>query len=235
MNVTRFEDWNLEADPVRSRLRAAVRAQEAPLYLEIRVRAQLRAAESRGVSYWRAAPVAAMLCVAALMGWQVASLRRTVAAQDAYLRTVTTQVGGLLKVGLSDHLHCAVMRGYPASAPPEQDLLKDARVSALVRAVKPHVPAGFTLWVAHRCRDGKRRFVHLVYRHGAEMLSLAVLRREDGESLGGVQRAAVQRYQVAAFEAGEFVVFAISDLPGEENARVLMAMAGAVRGSGVWR
>jgi hypothetical protein len=61
-------------------------------------------------------------------------------------------------------------------------------------------------------------------------MSVVITRRQDGESLGaGMRLASREPYQLAAFQAGDYFVYAVSDLPPKENAQILTALAPSIQ------
>jgi hypothetical protein len=217
---------------MRERVRSAARTVEAPPWLEGRVRARLRAPASRnwGSKMW--APVAAMLLFAAGVG---------VAYQDLYIASISMRVASIMRVGLSDHVHCAVFRKYgaapPSTAKLEADLGPEYR--GLLAAVRDRVPAGFQPWIAHSCAYRGRPVVHVTFRGNGRLFSLTLARKLEGESFASeglppvgdlpMYRAGVQRFSIAAFETRAFLVYAISDMPAQSNMDVMAALAPSVR------
>ena len=93
--------------------------------------------------------------------------------------------------------------------------------------------------MAHRCGYAGRKFIHLTFEKDGDRLSLVVARRKDGESLRGLPRldtsgipvfqSAAERYQVAGFDAGDFLAYVVSDLKSKSNLRIASNLAPGVR------
>ncbi|MDX2154205.1 MAG: hypothetical protein SFV54_25925 [Bryobacteraceae bacterium] len=232
---------NREEQALRDRLRAAVRRTETPPFLEARIRANLRAtpAPARWRS-WALAATAALVVLAAGVAYQLGHLRLTSASQDAYIASVTNRVATLMRVGLKDHIHCAVFRKYPGNTPPAEELLR--KISPEYRDLAPVIaratPRDFHLVIAHECRYQGRNYVHLALKRGSRLLSLVVARKADGESFATentlpaqvaaglpLYSAAVQRFEIAAFESRQHLVYVISDMPAKQNMETMLAAA----------
>ena len=230
------------------RLQGAVRGVEAPDYLATRISAHLRAEPQRPVRRlsfgWVAAGAVAVLTLAVTLAYQAGYLRLTSGSREEYITTISNRVPTLMRVGLGDHVHCAVFRKFPKDAPKVADLVK--RMSAvqrpLVEIVQKHVPADYKLMIAHECRYHGRKFVHLALQNDAHLLSLVIARKSDGESFaiegvlpelvsGGVPvyRANVQRFEMAALESDAYLVYVISDLPHQQNSQVMASMSAELR------
>ena len=219
------------------RLKKAVAAEPAPPYLEARIRASLRspsAGPRRPFSWWPAA--AAAVLTLAVIGFFVDRYQ-----ENATVVAITQNVSGLLRVGLSDHLHCTILRKQrqtptPLAALPQQ---LGRQYAPLVPVVQKHVPSGYRVLDAHRCDYQGREFMHLVMNQGSRFVSVVVVKREAGESFAAARlvpalaqsgiafyQQGTGSYQVAGFESGQHLVYVISDLPPDQNQRLMLAMAG---------
>jgi hypothetical protein len=192
---------------LRGRLRAAARAVPAPIGLDERVRAHLRR-EGRSKIPWSLMAIAAVV-VLCFGSW-------------------FTYEGRLLRAGVDDHIHCAVLR-QGSLKPLGQDKLS-ARYKPVLTIARQHAPVGMDLTVAHECTSDGRRFVHVTFRDDHRLLSVIVTRRGEWEKLpGGLHTGKVNGFQAAAFETGTYLVYTISDLSKQDNLRMLTAMAPAMR------
>src|SRR4029079_5032015 len=144
---------------------------------------------------------------------------------------VSATLAAVLKVGLVDHIHCSIFRRYPKDPPPVERMEADLGPSykGLLPVVRAAVPDGYRVVMAHQCGYAGRKFIHLTFEKDGDLLSLVVARRKDGESLtalvpsletsSGVPlyQSAADRYQVAGFEAGDFLAYVVSDLKSKTN------------------
>jgi anti-sigma factor RsiW len=215
---------------LRDRLRTAARRTETPVDLQARIHRSI-ASEGRSspVRWTSLALAAAILLTVGITGWyRSGHLRLTPESQEAYIESIAPRVTPIMQVGLTQHVHCAVFRRYPAEQPPVPDLIKDLgpEYAALIPAMQQHVPPDFRVVMAHLCTRQGRKYVHVIARHGTSLISLLIAKKEAGEQMGsGLDTAAVQRFNIAAFETKEYLVYLVSDMNRDENVETLKAMA----------
>lgn len=226
---------------LRSRLKTAVQGIAAPPFLEARIRNNIRSAQS---PRWglRLAPAAAavIVCVAGLIAYQLGHLRMTTRSQESYIASASNHLPTIMRVGFGDHAHCAVFRKYPKNPPSVEHLAGDLgpQFSGLIPIVREHVPADYTLMMGHQCSYHKRKFVHFALTRDSKILSLVIAKKDDGESFqtedllpalsnSGIPfyRNGVHRFQIAAFETRDRLVYVISELPPQENMDLMIALA----------
>jgi len=150
----------------------------------------------------------------------------------------------ILRVGLRDHVYCAVMRKYKGAPAPVAKLASDlpVEIRGLAPVIQQHVPARFAMHVAHVCKYKGRSYVHVALHDGTRLVSVMLTRRESGESLtrtdlltmtsaAGVDvfSGGSQGYDVSTFEKGEWLVFLVSDLEPAESRSIMLVLAPAVR------
>ena len=236
-----------ETPELQDRLKAAVRGVTAPPYLEARIRANLGStARKRSWSFkWIPIAVTAGILLAATVSYQLGHLRFTAGSQESYISTISYKVATLMRVGLGDHVHCAVFRKFPKDAPKVEEL--EAKLgpqyAGLIPIVQRHVPADFRLMIGHQCTYHRRKFVHLSLKNDSQLVSLVIARKSDGESFETeglvpalveagipIYRSGVQRFQMAAFESRDFLIYFISDLPQNQNSEMMTAMAPEIKG-----
>jgi anti-sigma factor (TIGR02949 family) len=227
---------------VRTRLKTAVREVRAPAGLEDRVRERLRGTRRPATTHFNLMGIAAALavCFGSWVAIRSAAVHRPVITQEAYFANLSTRVATILRVGLGDHFHCALIRQRlkPVAGTVEK---LPAALKPLLPIVREHVPPELLLSVAHECRYQGRGFVHLTFKNDRNVLSLVIARKQDGEALrmadllpalsqSGIPMyaAGADRYQVAAFESSEYLVYTVSDLSREANLDVLASLAPAV-------
>ena len=137
-------------------------------------------------------------------------------------------VAGVLALGVSDHVQCAIKgHNYPEVANPPEVLHKKLgpQYAGLLEVVKQNLP-GFEVLEAHICSipGSSRKYVHFITRGRGTILSV-ILTKNDGAQLpsGGEFRSAaaghVNLYQahqqgmnVAGFESRGYLGFVVSDL-----------------------
>lgn len=229
---------------LRTRLKSAVQDVEAPAYLETRLRAHLHANRKQRLWIWNLAAAAAGVVVAvAIVGYQNGHMRFTRNSQEAYIHTISASVTNLMRVGLGDHVHCAVFRKYPKNPPSAAEFAAKigTKYQGVVPVVREHVPDDFRLLLAHRCSYHNRQFVHVVLQNDTGLLSVVITRKQAGEAFrvneiapglseaGSIYQSSVQRFRVAAFESRDHEVYVISDLPAQGNLQLMQAMAPALK------
>lgn len=209
---------------LRSRLKAAVNTQSVPPELHVRIREQIRTGRSgnwmdlgclrAGWPRWGAAGMAAALVVTTGL-WVNYSTERLPAlhdrtGQNTYISRVSANLAAILKLGLGDHIHCAIFRKYPKDAPPIEQMERELgpAYAGLLPVVRTAVPKAYKVIMAHQCNYAGRKFVHLTFEKDGALLSLVVARKQAGESLDGlspatgpagvrIYQSAAGRYQVA--------------------------------------
>ena len=110
-----YQETDQEMLRLRAHLQRAVKSTAPPPFLEARIRNTVRAEAHRPRWPYRLSQVAAaiVVCVGVIIAYQLGHLRFTAASQEAYVNSVTRQVATLMRVGLGDHIHCAVFRKAP--------------------------------------------------------------------------------------------------------------------------
>jgi hypothetical protein len=249
-NEIKFDDlkYRREAEEfqeIRARLQAAVRTVDVPDDLESRIRASLL--ETPRKPSWNRSLMSIAAGVAVVMGmwltWQLAGVRNVTIAQQKYVLAVSQKVATIMRVGLQQHIHCAVFRpvGKPADA--RHDMVEWlADYKDLLPVVRAQVPASFELLTAHKCKYRGREFVHFQFQDGRKLLSLMIVHKRDGESFQvegllpalvesglPMYNAGVQGYQMTGFESRDHLAYVISNMPSGENTRIAAAMAPVVK------
>lgn len=229
-----------------NRLRAAVKSVAAPPFLEARIRHSLRTEKPGRRWLPRLIPAAAAVAVFAgfAVAYQLGHLRLTVSSQESYIGSVSTRIATLMRVGLGDHIHCAVFRKYPKNPPTTQDFIEkmNPQYAGLIPIVRSQVPDSYRMMLAHQCSYHRRKFVHLSLMNDSNMLSLVITRKGDGESFNTedmlpalvqagipMYQSSVQRFQISAFETRDYLIYFISDLPKQQNTELMLALGPKVK------
>jgi hypothetical protein len=230
------------------RLKNAVRSESAPPDLQVKIRQSI---EERATGYrfpwlrpWTAVAAALAVCFGGAIAYQLGHLRLTTSSQESYIASVTNKVATIMRVGLGDHIHCAVFRKYPKNPPKAEEAARDLGIEyqGLAKLVSEQVPKDYRLMMAHRCRYRDRSFVHLALKSDSRLLSVVVAQSRDGESFetegllpaliqSGVPiyQASAQRFEIAAFESQSHLIYLISDLPRQQNTEMMLALAPGVK------
>jgi hypothetical protein len=142
-------------------------------------------------------------------------------------RALSAQLLAVMRVGLNDHVHCAVIRQRSNPALGVDKLAPEYK--PVLAAVRDSVPPGMQLAVAHECHFDGRTFIHMTFRNDGHLLSVIVTRKRAGEAFSGLRTSVLDGYPVAAAETAGFLVYSISDLPAPVNRRTLEAMVPSLR------
>jgi hypothetical protein len=190
-----------------------------------------------------AMPLAAVAAALLLAGglWAVYSTRSSRPAGPGTETITGTQLTDLLMdEAAGDHRTCA-KKFVAATGParmPESARAYDPAYVGLDQAAEPGA-AGLQLRSAHICGFGDRRFAHLVYTRGEQLISLLVTGRDaqalgiealpnDDGSTAGLQHATRERMALDAVQTGKHVVLVVSNLPEAENLALAERLGGPV-------
>jgi anti-sigma factor RsiW len=213
-------ECNREAEArrkMRLRVQHAVRETGIPGGLAGLVRDRLREEQRPPSHKLRLMAIAAALVVcfgSGLAYWRGAE-------REAYIASV-------LRVGLRNHLHCAV--GRQLTKPHGGGVNKlQGEFQNLTAVLHDRVPADLPLSVAHECTFQGRKFIHVTFRNERSIVSLILTRKQLGESLSaGTHTRQEGGYQLAAFESNGFLVYTVSDLDRDRNLELLAQFTPAI-------
>jgi hypothetical protein len=206
--------------------------------------AQVRGQERRPLRFdWRhqlsAAGVALTIVITAAIAYQLGYMRWTASSQASYIASISQRIAGIMSIGLREHVHCSVFRDYPKQLKPVAEL--ETRMPKEYRPVIPivtaHVPSDFKVAIAHECGFVDRSVIHIGMKSESRLLSVVLVRKKAGETFtdadvtsvlaasgAKVYTAGVQRFQIAAVESRDYLVYLVSDLPKSENGQLMLAM-----------
>lgn len=242
MNTNGVPNSNAQQNPPKNPLKRAVDSQQVPTHLEAKVRAKLDEASdperlSRRFWLWPAATSLAAAAAAGFFWLRPMDDSRVPSAVDerSYIAQVSANMSPLMRVGLGDHIHCALFRKHPADAPAHA---LPSRYAGLIAVAERHAPRGYQVAYSHQCSYGKRLFVHLVMKKNRDVISLVLASRGEGEAfearslVQGLRQSGIPFYaedaadfRVAAFAAKNHFVYVISSMPAQTNNALLVAMA----------
>ena len=108
-------------------------------------------------------------------------------SRSEYIASLSQRVSAIMRVGLGDHIHCAVFRKFPKDPPAISQLVSDMgpQYKDLVAVVNDRVPSGYRMMMAHHCQFNGRAFIHLSATDGSHLVSLVISRREAGRVVRG--------------------------------------------------
>ncbi len=235
---------------LKDQLKQAVNSEPGPSALRDRIQARIRDEGSiwEGRAVWPRWPLAAaavlllgLSAVGALRLWNSRGSSSEV-TRTAHDLTFSEQVAAVLKIGISDHIHCVI------ESHSDEDLLTSEQMAyemgpnyeGLVPLLKAELPEGFFISVGHRCDVNDREFVHLVLKHSDKVVSVLVTEREGlsfpaGARVSSVKTAGITMHQdrlqsleAAGFQSRGHLAFVVSSLEHEEHLQIATRLAPAV-------
>jgi anti-sigma factor (TIGR02949 family) len=235
------EDCSRDLDArirVRDALQRAIAKRAVPDSIRADVLRKLRASQTRsfaglGVKRWALGAVAVAVIVFGLFTGEWLRLSRG-----------EQLIASILKLGVSDHLICAIRgHNYPEVAnPPDQIREKlGARYAPLLQVVQQRLP-GFELLEGHICSipGSDRKYVHFITRGHGTILSVILTERSgaafptdklllSADSGGlGIYQDDLGGMEIAGFESGQYFAFVVSDLNQMELLQLARGLAPAL-------
>jgi len=153
-------------------------------------------------------------------------------------------IASILKLGVSDHLICAIKgHNYPEVAnPPDQIRNKlGVRYAVLLQVVQERLP-GFEVLEGHICSipGSNRKYIHFITRGKGAILSVILTERNGtnlpkGQLLSSPESAGLSIYEghhsgmeIAGFESAQYFAFVVSDLSQNEVLQLALGLAPAL-------
>jgi mycothiol system anti-sigma-R factor len=244
-------------DRMKQLVRNAVTREEAPLELAAalrdRFRSERRSFFAHDTARWMMA-VAAVL-ILAIAGVEALRWDRVIrfGSDDSVFQTVSARVQEILRVGLVDHLHCAILAEKWKVFVSFDEIKANTRRSALgpefidlVPAVQAKLGSDYKIVDGHRCTANNRQYIHLILT-GSEGRSLKivslVITEKKNESFTQADAIAVMKasgipiyrdrqgkYEIAGFESDKYMAYVVSNLDRDSNLNVASALAPIVYG-----
>ncbi len=223
---------------VRDVLQRAVANRPMPESMRANILRTLRDSQRRSLSRVAVKRWALGLAAAAVVLFGV------FAAGWLNLRHGEQLIASILKLGVSDHVICAIQgHNYPEVAnPPDQIREKlGARYAPLLQVVQQRLP-GFELLEGHICSipGSDRKYVHFITRGHGTILSV-ILTERNGAALPrdklllsadsgglGIYQDHLSGMEIAGFESGQYFAFVVSDLNQRELLQLARGLAPAL-------
>jgi Putative zinc-finger len=153
-------------------------------------------------------------------------------------------IASILKLGVSDHLICAIKgHNYPELANPPDQIRRQLglRYAPLLQVVHERLP-GFEVLEGHICSipGSDRKYVHFITRGQGTILSVILTERNGaalprdrlllGAASGGlgIYRDHLSGMEIAGFESGQYFAFVVSDLSQKELLQLARGLAPAL-------
>ena len=228
-------------DRMKHLVRSAVTREEVPLELAAtlrnRFRSERRSFFVHDTARWMMA--AAAVLILAIAG--VAALR-----WDRVIRFGgDARVQQLLRIGLVDHLHCAILAEKWKTFVSLDEIKTNTHDSALgsefvdlVPAVQAKLGPDYKVVDGHRCTANNRQYIHIILTGNEQRILSLVITEKKNESFTQADAVAVMKasgisiyqdrqgkYEIAGFESGKYMAFVVSDLGRDSNLNVASALA----------
>ena len=148
-----------------------------------------------------------------------------------WTRMPSGEVEEVLRIGLIDHVHCAIQNGSGKLTRSSDEmtlaLLPDAQT--LLTAAAAAAPAGYRVVEAHKCTANGRHYTHIIMRNDRNELVSFVVSARTSESMQDIEGMNLDGFDVAGFQAGSHLGFVVSNLGAVGNERLARALQPAVR------
>jgi len=241
-------------DRMKQLVRNAVTKEEAPLELAAALRDRFRSERriffGHDTARWMMA--AAAVLILAIAG--VAALRwdRVIrfGGDDSVFQTVSARVQEILRVGLVDHVNCAILaekwKGFVSFDEIKANTQRSALGSEfidLVPAVQVKLGSDYKIVDGHRCAANNRQYIHLILTGSGDRIVSLVISEKKNESFTQAGAVAVMKasgipiywdrqgkYEIAGFESDKYIAYVVSNLDRDSNLNVASALAPIVYG-----
>ena len=230
-------------------VRNAVTNEQAPLELAEALRERFRTERRSFFAYDTARWMMAAAAVLLLAIGGVAALQRGRNIQfrgdDSVFQTVSARVQEILRIGLVDHVHCAILSERWKRFVSFDEMKADTGRSALgpdfidlVPAVQAELGADYKIVEGHRCTANHRQYIHLILTGNKDTILSLVITEKRNESFTQAGAPAVMNasgipiyrdrqgiLEIAGFESGKYLAYVVSNLDRDSNLNVASAMA----------
>jgi anti-sigma factor RsiW len=237
---------------VKQRVKQAVTAEIVPTELAAAVRSGLRT-DRRGffasnTARWMMAAAAVLLLAIVGAGGLWWSKPGLPAGDDNVFQALSTRAQNLIRVGLVDHIHCAIVSKQWKRFLSLEEMEAGTGPSALgpqfiglVPAVEAKLGSDYKLVQAHRCVANQRRYIHLILTGNQGAIVSLVITEKNNESFNQsemvevirasgipIYRARQGSLEVAGFESDKYLAFVVSNLDRATNLNVSSLVAPVV-------
>ena len=161
------------------------------------------------------------------------------------VETVSARVQELLRVGLVDHVHCAIVLERWKRFISFEEMKADSTRSALgpefidlVPAVQARLGPYFKMVQGHRCTANHRQYIHLILTGDKGAIVSLVITEKRGESFAQADAVAVINasglpiyrdrqgiLEIAGFESDKYLAYVVSNLNHDSNLNVASTIA----------
>jgi len=233
-------------------VRDAVTKEQAPPELVAALRSRLRTEHPSFFAFNTVRWVMAAAAVLLLAIVSVGSLQWAGIVQfggnDGVFPTLSARVQELLRVGLIDHVHCAILSQRWKQFVSFDEMKASTGRQALgpefidlVPAVEAKLGSEYKLVQGHRCVANHRRYVHLILTGNKGAIVSLVITEKNNESFSESDAVAVMRasgipiyrdrqgiLEIAGFESDKYLAYVVSNLDRAANLNIASLMAPVV-------
>lgn len=171
-------------EQLKRALRQAVKKDIAPFGLEQRIQKQLHKQRADSpVKFPRWVLAVAATLILGVIGLGVFKAlqynRNSAAIEQAKVEDIA-----VLQVGLGNHMHCAIDKGFANKQFTEDEMKsKLGEFAGLVAEVETQIPTSYRVVVGHRCKFNDRQFVHLILKDNQKVISVTLTQKRMRPSL----------------------------------------------------
>ena len=164
------------------------------------------------------------------------------------LELISVEAQEVIRVGLVDHVHCAIVAGKWKEFLSFDHMKEETGRSALgpefiglVPLLKEKLGSNFQIVQGHRCVTNRRRYVHVVLTSGKGTILSLVITEKNGEAFNradiaptmvasGVPlyRAKEGQLEIAGFETNRYLAYVVSNIDRGGNLKVASDLAPSV-------
>ena len=234
---------------VKERVKMAVSSEEVPIELVASVRNRLRTDRpgffADNTARWMMAAAAVLLLAIVGAGSLWFSRSAQFGGDDNAFQELSTRAQNLIRVGLVDHVHCAIVsQQWKRFLSLEEMKAKTGPLAlgpefiGLVPAVQAKLGADYKLIQAHRCVANHRRYIHLILTGNQGAILSLIITEKNNESFNQSEMVEVMRasgipiyrsrqgvLEVAGFESNKYLAYVVSNLDRATNLNVASLMA----------
>ena len=234
-------------------VKSAVERETAPALLLTSVRSTIRRRRSffnLGLRQWAMAALTIAVLVAA-GGIAVRTGKVFAPAMNAdrdSLELISVKAQELLRVGLVDHVHCAIVAGKWKEFLSFEHMKEETGRSALgtefiglIPLLQEKLGSNFQIVQGHRCVTNHRRYVHVILTGGKGTILSLVITEKNGEAFNRADIAATMvasgvplyrayegQLQIAGFETDRYLAYVVSNLDRDGSLKVASDLASPV-------
>ena len=221
---------------IKALVRAAVKSESTPADLLAAVRGNLGTRRAvffgRNTTQWLIAAALLLLVIGGVSALRWGGVIRFAGEDGGVLRTASARVQEILRVGLIDHVHCAILSQRWKQSVTFDEMKAASGLQALgaefvdlVPAMQAKLGSEFKVVQGHRCTANHRHYVHFIFTGGKGTILSLVITEKNGESFSKADAVAVMNasgipiyedrqgiLEIAGFESDRYLAYIVSNL-----------------------